>query len=294
MAESHSFTADRSDDGRRLDQVLAARVPGLSRRQARVLIDIGGVFVDRRRVKVASRAVRAGQHIEAHVGGALQRATKDVGAAARARDAAELPAHRIVHEDDELLIVDKPAGLLAAPTPESDRSNLLDLLQRRGAGPVFLVHRIDLQTSGLLVFAKTPDSNRRLGKLFQVHDVRREYLAVVAGCADDEATVASPIRGKRAVTHWTAEEHVGDRATVLRVRLETGRTHQIRIHCSERGHPVLGDPQYGVRTDYDPPRMALHAAVLGIGELVVHSPLPDDLATWLAGLRAPSMEMETP
>src|SRR5688572_26478575 len=137
MATTHRFVVGADDAGSRLDQVLARHVPGLSRRKARVLLDVGGVFVDRARVKVASRPVRPGQTIEVHLGGVIDRASGEVGAAARARDDAALPAYAIVHEDDDIIVVDKPAGLVTAPTPESDRGNLADLLARRpGAGPV--------------------------------------------------------------------------------------------------------------------------------------------------------------
>ncbi len=284
----------REDHGQRLDQVLAARLPGLSRRRARVLLEIGGVFVDGARVKVASRKVRAGQVIEATLGSALERAAGETGREARARDEAALPPYRIVHEDDDLCVVDKPAGLLTAPTPESDRGNLADLLARRpGAGAVFVVHRLDLMTSGLLVIAKTETANRALSERFRVHDVRREYQAVVAGAlAGETRTVDAPIAGRRAVTHLAIVERFGDRATLLRCTLETGRTHQIRLHCLHLGHPVLGDPRYGTRTAFDPPRMALHAGKLGFvhprtGALLeLESPLPEDLAGWLERLRA--------
>src|SRR5262245_23730171 len=119
------------DEGKRLDQLLAARVPELSRRKARVLLDLGGVFVDGVRTKQAGRLVREGQVVVAHLGGALERATKKVGRAARAEDERALPPYTIVHEDEDLVVVDKPAGLLTAPTPESDRNNLASLLGRR-------------------------------------------------------------------------------------------------------------------------------------------------------------------
>ena len=227
MAERERFEVAADEAGLRLDQVLARRVPGLSRRKARVLIDIGGVFVDRARVKVASRPVRVGQVIEANLGGALERAS-GLGAAARDRDAAALPAYAIVFEDDDVIVVDKPAGLVTAPTPESDRGNLVDLLARRpGAGRVFLVHRIDLPTSGLLVFARTPEANRALGERFVRHDVDRAYRVVVAGrLADDRLTIDRPVGGKRAVTHVEVDERFAD-ATLATARLETGRTHQI-------------------------------------------------------------------
>jgi 23S rRNA pseudouridine1911/1915/1917 synthase len=288
------FRAEEQDAGKRLDQVLAARIPELSRRKARVLLDIGGVFVDRARVKVAGRKVRAGQLIEAHLGGALERATKSVGGVARAEDARALPAYSVVFEDDDIVVIDKPAGLLTAPTPESDRNNLADLLRRDRPRPeIFVVHRIDLGTSGLLVFARTALANQQLSALFRDHDVVREYIAVVQGAMkqDTDITVRVPVKGRPALTHLAVAERLGDAATVLRARLETGRTHQIRIHCSHLGHPVFGDLQYGRRTGHDPPRMALHAATLGFvhprtGEaLSFASPMPEDLTAWLATWR---------
>jgi 23S rRNA pseudouridine1911/1915/1917 synthase len=286
------FRAAEQDAGKRLDQVLAARIPELSRRKARVLLDIGGVFVDRARVKVASRTVRAGQLIEAHLGGALERATKSVGGAARAEDARALPAYAVVFEDDDIVVIDKPAGLLTAPTPESDRNNLADLLRRDGSrSEIFVVHRIDLGTSGLLVLARTALANQRLAALFREHDVTREYIAVVQGAMEQDITVRVPVKGRPAVTHLAVRERLGDVATVLGARLETGRTHQIRIHCSHLGHPVLGDLQYGRRTAHDPPRMALHAATLGFShprtgeQLSFSSPMPEDLSVWLTAWR---------
>ncbi|GAB4559838.1 MAG: RluA family pseudouridine synthase [Haliangiales bacterium] len=319
-----------ADAGKRLDQVLAAHIPELSRRRARVLLDIGGVFVDRARVKVAGRKLRRGQIVEAHIGGALSRATNEVGRAARARDDETLPDYAIVHEDEDIVVVEKPAGLLTAPTPESDRGNLAALLAERGAAgdtdssPISVVHRIDLETSGLLVFAKTSAANRALAARFRAHDVERAYRAVVVGAAEG-CTVTVPIQGRRAVTHFRVVEVIAPSAaaeaegkgaaegsalqraraesptggalvTVLEARLETGRTHQIRLHCRHLGHLVVGDPQYrlpGQRSAVSPkpPRMALHACVLGFahprtGErLRFESPLPEDLASWLAALR---------
>jgi 23S rRNA pseudouridine1911/1915/1917 synthase len=292
-----TFTVADGDAGLRLDQALAARVPGLSRRRARLLLDIGGVFVDGRRVKVAGRLVRAGEKIVAHVGGALERATPKTGREARARDEARLPPHAIVFEDEDVVVVDKPAGLLTAPTPESDRNNLASLLARRpGGAPVHVVHRIDLETSGLLVFAKTEDANRALSERFRTHDLEREYLAVVAGAFPAGTRVIErPVGGRRAVTHVAVEERLGARATLLRCRLETGRTHQIRLHAQASGHPVLGDPRYGAALGVvplpRPPRMALHATLLAFAHprtgapLSFTSPWPADLAGWLESLR---------
>jgi len=285
------FVVAPEDEGRRLDQVLAARVPGLSRRRARVALDLGGVFVDGARTKVAGRVVRAGQVVTANLGGALERATKDVGAEARARDEAALPPFRLVYQDDDIVVVDKPSGLLTAPTPESDRNNLASALARTLARPVSVVHRLDLETSGLLVFALGAEANRFLSERFRVHDVERMYLAAVRGViAGDAHTVELPIDGRRAVTHVAVVERFSG-ATLVRCRLETGRTHQIRIHMRHLGHPVLADRRYGEPAPGDPPRMALHATVLGIVHPRTHEPIrlespwPEDLTAWLEGLR---------
>lgn len=290
MADTIRFQVAAADDGARLDQVLARGVPGLSRRRARVLIDIGGVFVDRARVKVAGRLVRAGQEIEATLGGALE----------RAGTAPPPPPLAIVWEDEHLVVVDKPAGLVTAPTPESDRGDLLDLLARRGSGPVFLVHRLDRPTSGLLVFARTRDANRALADLFLRHDLEREYLAVIEGTLPGTiATIDHPLRGQRAVTHVrAATPRAGGRASELRLRLETGRTHQIRLHLAGLGHPVLGDGEHGNEASRRfrprPPRLALHAARLGFTHPITGAPLawdrpwPDDVARWLTQLEEPA------
>jgi 23S rRNA pseudouridine1911/1915/1917 synthase len=303
------FTVADGDVGRRLDQVLAARVEGLSRRQARVLLDIGGVFVDGRRVKIAGRPMHKGEEVVAVMGGALSRATKETGRAARSADERQLPAFTVVFEDDDVVIVDKPSGLLTAPTPESDRNNLADLLKRGTLGgsrtpreelgqaqpalahairrEIFVVHRIDLETSGLVVFAKTPDANVELSRRFRDHDLERAYLALVAGSFPSEVKVIDqPVAGRRAVTHVDVRERFGDRATLVSCRLETGRTHQIRLHMVEVGTPVIGDARYGRPFTPAPPRMALHATRLGLvhprtgAPLAFDSPWPPDLAGW--------------
>ncbi|HEX7838213.1 MAG TPA: RluA family pseudouridine synthase [Kofleriaceae bacterium] len=274
------FEVAADETGLRLDQVVPRHV-GLSRRKARAVIDVGGVFVDRARVKVAGRPVRAGQVIEVHVGGAIERSQAP-------------PAPEIVFADDHVIVADKPAGLVTAPTPESDRGDLLDQLARR-YGEVYLVHRLDLPTSGLLVFARTREANKRLGDAFVRHDVDREYRAVAVGEAKPE-TVDRPIHGKRAVTHVGVLEPLAG-ATLVSARLETGRSHQIRIHLAGLGHPVAGDHQHGgeLARTFVPraPRLALHAAVLGFthpasGERVrFERALPADLASWIARLRTP-------
>jgi len=260
-----------------------------------VLLDLGGVFVEGARTKMAGRLMKAGQTVVANLGGALERATNATGAEARARDEGELPAFAVVHEDEDLVVVEKPAGLLTAPTPESDRNNLAGLLARTAGGkrPIFVVHRIDLDTSGLLVFAKNDDTNRALSELFRAHRLERSYLAVVEGAVSEALKlIEHPVGGKRAVTHVELVERFGARATLVRARLETGRTHQIRLHFRAEGHPVLGDATYGRRGPNDPPRMALHATRLAFVHprtgktLDLESPWPPDLSGWLESLRA--------
>ena len=281
-----------ADGGRRLDQFLAANVPDLSRRKARVLLDLGGVFVDGARTKVAGRLLRPGQVVVANVGGALERATPVVGKAARAEDEAALPRHAVVHLDDDVVVVDKPAGLLTAPTPESDRANLASVLRGELGGEVFVVHRIDLETSGLLVFARTPDANRALAERFRDHDVERVYLAVLLGAlargsAHGRSARRRPPRGhaprrRRAprrrdarALHARDGEDAPDPACT---RATSG------TRCSATGS--TGSPR-----PIDPPRMALHAAVLGFphprtgAPLRFESPWPPDLAPWLDRLR---------
>jgi 23S rRNA pseudouridine1911/1915/1917 synthase len=273
------FEVAADEAGLRLDQIVPKHVAGLSRRKARAVIDLGGVFVDRARVKVAGRPVRAGQQIEVNIGGAIERGEPP-------------PAPEIVFADDHVIVAEKPAGLVTAPTPESDRGDLLDQLVRR-YGEVYLVHRLDLPTSGLLVFARTRAANKQLGDAFAHHDVDREYRAVAIGSVVPQ-TVDRPIQGKRAVTHLDVVEVLAG-ATLVSVRLETGRTHQIRLHLAGLGTPIAGDHQHGGEASrtFTPraPRLALHAAMLGFthpatGERVrFERALPDELAAWIARLR---------
>lgn len=282
MVDRARFEVAADEAGLRLDQVVPKHVAGLSRRKARAVIDLGGVFVDRARVKVAGRPVRKGQLIEVNVGGAIDRSEPP-------------PAPEIVFVDPHVIVADKPAGLVTAPTPESDRGDLLDQLAQR-YGEVYLVHRLDLPTSGLLVFARTRDANKQLGDAFARHDVDREYRAVAIGAVTPQ-TVDRPIQGRRAVTYLDVLEPLAG-ATLVSARLETGRTHQIRIHLAGLGTPVAGDHQHGGEASrtFTPraPRLALHAAMLGFahpatGERVrFERDMPAELATWIARLRAPA------
>lgn len=222
----------------------------------------------------------------------------------------------VLVEDPLFLIVDKPAGLLTVQTAEHESDTLfaraLSYLQHRyrRRAWVGVVHRLDKDTSGTLVFARTREALRDLQEKFRTHSIDREYVAIVEGDVRaagvfDAALVADQgdrrrgvarggERGKRAVTRYKPVERLG-RATLVSVRLETGRTHQIRVHFSEAGHPVVGDSVYRGRAAPPPPaeapRQMLHARELGFahpktGEPVrAVSPIPGDFAAVLEDLR---------
>jgi len=192
------------------------------------------------------------------------------------------PALRLVHEDAELLVIDKPAGLLTIATErERTRTAYAHLMAhartRKPPGRIFVVHRLDRDASGLLLFATSLGSKRALQAQFAAHTVERTYLALVEGrVARAEGVVTSRIvddapgpvrqtgdasRGRPAVTRWRVRG-TGTRHTLLEVRLETGRRNQIRVHLAGIGHPIAGDRTYGAATD-PIGRLALHAHVLG-------------------------------
>jgi 23S rRNA pseudouridine1911/1915/1917 synthase len=225
---------------------------------------------------------------------------------------------RILHEDRYVVVVDKPAGLLTLPTPRQERDTLLDrvsryLALRHGGRPYAgVVHRLDRDTSGALAFAKSPDAVRAFQDLFKTHDIERQYLAVVEGVLPREAgtidlalvtdrgdlrrgVARRPGEGRRAVTHYRVVERFGPVATLVACWLETGRTHQIRIHLAELGHPVVGDlvyrPKEQPRCKATFHRQALHAQTLGFVHPLtkqavrVESPLPADLEALVVDLR---------
>jgi 23S rRNA pseudouridine1911/1915/1917 synthase len=219
----------------------------------------------------------------------------------------------VLFEDDDLIVVEKPAGLLTVPTADREKDTLLarvlDYLHHRYRRRPFAgtVHRLDKDTSGALVFARNRETTRALQDLLRRHDVEREYLALVEGDPGETGTFSKELvrdagdtrrgvarrgeSGQRAVTHWKRLERVRG-ASLVSVRLETGRTHQIRIHFSAAGFPVLGDRVYG-RREADPgiPRQMLHARLLGFAhpatgrQVRAESPLPEDFQKLLRRLR---------
>ena len=208
----------------------------------------------------------------------------------------EPPELTIAYADEHLLVVDKPAGVVVHPAPGHPTGTLAQALGLTGRAGI--VHRLDRDTSGLLVVARSDEAHRRLKEQLQRREIIREYLALVLGRPPARSgTIDAPIgRDRRhrtrmstdtdepreARTHFTIEETYPE-ATLLRVRLETGRTHQIRVHLEAIGHPVAGDPEYGGAGAFGLRRQFLHAARLAFdhpftGERIdVSSPLPADL-----------------
>ena len=304
--------AGAEDEGLRLDRFIRQRSGVLSRIRARDLLAAGGITVNGRRVKIASRTLRTGDRVEIFRLPDERRSGPPPG----------MEPFRVVHEDPVVIVVDKAPGVLVQPTPQGDRGTLLDLLARHlkkrspegRTGYLGLLHRIDRETSGLLLFSRRGSANRILAEQFRAHSIAREYRALVRGeMTTDSGTITERLvrsapgarrapwvsggKGKSAVTHYRVLERFGP-ATLLAVTLETGRTHQIRIHLAGRGHPVVGDKVYGSpgRFPRHPlldsfPRQALHAARLGFthpvtGEwLLFESPVPEDFAGLLEGLR---------
>ena len=243
---ARELIARPDDAGLRLDAFLAARGAFRSRAAAQRAVEAGEVTVD--------GAVRAKNH---RVQGGERVAIAD----AAAEDAAAAPAEvafQVVHEDEHLMVVDKPAGIVAHPAPGHRGVTLAEALPQ-GSG---LVHRLDRETSGLLVVALSDEVLAALRRMMKAREITREYTALVEGHPDAETgTIDAPIgrdrgnrtvmstrtdRAREAVTHFEVIERL-PRTSLLRVRLETGRTHQIRAHLAAIGHPVVGDPQYGGR-----------------------------------------------
>lgn len=300
MAPRIERKVDESAAGARLDAYLAAFDEIGSRAAAARLIESGGVLVDGEPSK-KSLTLRGGELLTIE-------AVESRSAPAGAEPAVPF---EIAYEDDSLLVVDKPAGLVVHPGPGNRTGTLSQALAGRAGGGdperPGIVHRLDKETSGLLVVAKTDAVLRSLQKALQERRVKREYRALVVGTPQSmSGTIDAPLgRDRRqpdvvavrsdspreAVTHFEVLERLPGR-TLLRVTLETGRTHQIRAHLAAIGLPVSGDPTYGREGDLGLTRQFLHAAEIEFEHPVsgdamrFESPLPPDLSSALAAARS--------
>ncbi|ENZ82144.1 RluA family pseudouridine synthase [Caulobacter vibrioides] len=318
-AEGERLTVDLPADqaGQRLDKALAPLFPALSRARLQALIGEGRLSLDGQPVADASRKARAGTYV------------LSVPPPAAAEPEPEAIPLTVLYEDQHLIVVDKPAGMAAHPAPGSWTGTLVNALLHHcgdslsGVGGVVrpgIVHRLDKDTSGVMVAAKSDAAHQGLSRLFSTHDIDRLYIALTRGAPSPAAsTIETRIGrspgdrkkmavlragGREAITHYRVEAAFGpaDKPLAARVacRLETGRTHQIRVHMASKGSPCLGDPVYGagqpataVREmirEAGLSRQALHAAVLGFvhpitGEaLRFETPLPADMAALQACL----------
>jgi len=297
--------------GWRLDRALAAAVPTLSRERLKALVSSGEVTVDGRQERDPARKVKGGEAVSVII----------PPASPSEAISQDIPLD-IRFEDEHLLVVEKPAGLVVHPAAGNLDGTLVNALLHHCAGRLSgiggvarpgIVHRIDKDTSGLLLVAKTDRAHAGLAAQFAKHTIGRRYLAVVAGLptppagrietnlARSEANrqkiaVVSPPRGKHAITHYRVLEPLRG-AALVECRLETGRTHQVRVHMAHIGHPLLGDPVYGQgrqaelcrRLGFQ--RQALHAAELKFEHpiskeiLTFESVVPPDIQELLSALR---------
>jgi 23S rRNA pseudouridine1911/1915/1917 synthase len=291
-------------DGWRLDRALTDALPDLSRERVKALISSGQVTAaDGSAVRDPARKAVAGQHFAVAV----------PDPAPAHNEAQDIPL-TIVFEDEHLIVIDKPAGLVVHPAAGNPDGTLVNALLHHCAGNLSgiggvarpgIVHRIDKDTSGLMVAAKNDRAHEGLAKQFAVHSIDRRYKAIVTGRPNPPAgSIDAPLArspanrkkiaivrtGKRAVTHYRTLQPLKD-AALVECRLETGRTHQVRVHMASIGNPLLGDPVYGRTKAVHRPlletlrfrRQALHAAHLGFihpvksNALSFDSELPADM-----------------
>src|SRR4051794_21741089 len=291
--------------GWRLDRALAAAVPTLSRERLKSLIRSGAGETDGAALRDPALKGQGDEHLRVVI----------PQPAAAHNEPQDIPL-TILFEDEHLLVIHKPAGLVVHPAAGNLDGTLVNALLHHCAGQLSgiggvarpgIVHRIDKDTSGLLVVAKTDVAHEGLARQFAAHSIDRRYLAIVSGVPKASGgTVDAPLarsatnrkkiaivegaRGKRAVTHWKLLDVLRD-AALVECRLETGRTHQVRVHMASIGHPLLGDPVYGrsgkmhgkILKKLGFHRQALHATELGFTHPVTKhrlsfsSPMPSDM-----------------
>ncbi|WP_075183558.1 23S rRNA pseudouridine(1911/1915/1917) synthase RluD [Pantoea sp. 1.19] len=314
MAQQVQLTATVSESqlGQRLDQALAEMFPDYSRSRIKEWILSGQVHVNGQPATTPKEKVLGGEHVEI-----IAEIEEE------ARWEPQNIALDIVYEDDDILVINKPRGLVVHPGAGNPDGTVLNALlhhypQIADVPRAGIVHRLDKDTTGLMVVAKTVPAQTHLVESLQLREITREYEAVAMGTMTAGGTVDQPISrhstkrthmavhpmGKPATTHYRIMEHFRAH-TRLRLRLETGRTHQIRVHMAHINHPLVGDPLYGGRPR--PPkgaseafisalrgfdRQALHATMLrlyhpisGI-EMEWHAPLPQDMIELIAALKA--------
>lgn len=290
-------------DGWRLDRALAEAVPTLSRERLKVLIASGAVTRDGQMVRDPAKRASAGERVAVAV----------PNPTAPHNEAQDIPLV-VAYEDEHLIVIDKPAGLVVHPAAGNLDGTLVNALLHHCGGSLSgiggvarpgIVHRIDKDTSGLMVAAKTDRAHEGLARQFHDHNIDRRYRAIVGGqprpaegkvdaplarSATNRKKIAIVAGGKRAVTHFRTLERLHE-AALVECRLETGRTHQVRVHMASIGHALLGDPVYGRTKSAHKAlletlgfrRQALHAAHLGFihpvksTALAFDSPMPADM-----------------
>lgn len=299
------FTISPEESGGRLDQVIASRAPELSRTRAKQIIDLGGVHVGGRRIRRSSQLLQAGDKVEVFLDDAPPEPFR-------------LTDRDILYRDRYLIAVAKPAGVETQPTPARYKGTLYEALLTLLHDPfrpmdrpeIGMVQRLDRETSGVLTFSIHPRSHGSLTRALGEREVRKIYLALVRGCpATGEGEIRTHLArsrganrvvsvlkgGREAITRFRLLESFGD-ASLLEVEILTGRSHQIRAHLAESGHPLLGDRRYGgpsIVRGRHVPRQMLHSHKLELRHpvsgdpLLLVAPLPEDLSALLAFLREP-------
>jgi 23S rRNA pseudouridine1911/1915/1917 synthase len=286
-----SLVVAAADAGERLDRFIAAR-GGISRGLARRVLEAGGVFLEGRRCKMAGRLVRGGQRVVVNL---------EEGGRAAGEGGAALDRARLLYADADLVAVDKPAGVPAQPTLTSDRGTVSALAAALVGGDLEVVHRLDRETSGVTVLARTRTAAAALSEAFRAGSPEKTYLALCARAPDPpEGRVDAPLGKDRRRPGSRRVDPGGDAAAtryrtlaaspsgaLVEARPETGRTHQIRVHLAHLGAPLLGDPRYGGPRrvgDLGVPRVMLHARRLELRHpatgalLALEAPVPEDFA----------------
>jgi 23S rRNA pseudouridine1911/1915/1917 synthase len=317
--QTHEIAAETGDAGERLDRLIAARLPDLSRSRAKALIEAGHVSTGGRTINEPSHRVKPGQSFAILI-----------PEAAPPEPQGQAIPLEVLYEDASLIVVNKPAGMVVHPAPGNPEATLVNALiahcgaSLSGIGGVQrpgIVHRLDKDTSGLMVAAKTDTAHRALSAAFASRDIERAYEAVVWGTPSpregriegsigrhpvDRKRMAVVERGgKPALTTYKVLKSLSTVATSVECRLATGRTHQIRVHMAAIGHPVIGDPVYGRATPARLSRLgptaraavegfkrqALHATTLGFAHPATGErmrwqvSLPSDIEKLIAALR---------